>query len=327
LSSRANRSFCRSLELPDPIIRPGQGLNRYSYSWNNPLNLLDPSGLGPITDPCAGLSEAECTAFLNGNPQNTWAGNCELNATCSGGASGDPGYGWESESEEYLAQGMERRAQRGAETYVDCTQAGANCGDAPCATYGTCGTDPNTSGTTTTGGSGGTQPPLKYCDKHPDRCSAPAGGQSAGTQPTGVPNCNSGAVPCDTGVRLASIAPIQIAPPRWEPAPIPVVIGVFNPSGLGNLRAIAGSPLGPTIGYPFPVKPNFGGYLQPYNPATGRFMSYSANPGFMMSSGARFSAGFASGVGTAQGIPGPQPVGLAGNVGYVIGQLVGNFWP
>jgi len=30
---------------PDPIVRPGQKLNRFSYALNNPTNLLDPTGL------------------------------------------------------------------------------------------------------------------------------------------------------------------------------------------------------------------------------------------------------------------------------------------
>jgi len=32
---------------PDPIVRMGQGLNRYSYSWNSPPNFSDPLGLDP----------------------------------------------------------------------------------------------------------------------------------------------------------------------------------------------------------------------------------------------------------------------------------------
>jgi len=30
---------------PDPVVRLGQGLNRFSYSWNNPVNFIDPTGV------------------------------------------------------------------------------------------------------------------------------------------------------------------------------------------------------------------------------------------------------------------------------------------
>ena len=36
---------------PDPIARPGQNLNRYTYGLNDPINMLDPSGLDPT---CSG---------------------------------------------------------------------------------------------------------------------------------------------------------------------------------------------------------------------------------------------------------------------------------
>ena len=40
----------------DPVARLGQGLNRYAYSLNSPVNLLDPSGLDPETRVCASAS-------------------------------------------------------------------------------------------------------------------------------------------------------------------------------------------------------------------------------------------------------------------------------
>jgi RHS repeat-associated protein len=32
---------------PDALVKPGQGMNRYAYALNNPVNLVDPSGLCP----------------------------------------------------------------------------------------------------------------------------------------------------------------------------------------------------------------------------------------------------------------------------------------
>ena len=61
---------------PDPIVRLGQGLNRYSYSWNNPINFLDPSGLDPPPE-CDGMTDDECDQYIIDHPVDTLAGFCE----------------------------------------------------------------------------------------------------------------------------------------------------------------------------------------------------------------------------------------------------------
>ena len=51
-----------SYDLTNP-----QSMNRYAYVLNNPLSLIDPSGLDPIcnTDPDTGL--LECTSYYSGD--------------------------------------------------------------------------------------------------------------------------------------------------------------------------------------------------------------------------------------------------------------------
>jgi RHS repeat-associated protein len=167
---------------PDPVVALGQGLNRFSYAWNNPINLFDPLGLDP-TEP-----EPD-----PGTDENNPAAICELNPSCRDAFRWvfDPSLtGWTSEAEESLVRRLEVEAQRTALTTVDCTQPGANCGPPPCAAYGTCPQDPQ-SGTPPRGGS--QAPTLKFCEKHPDRCAgaaaaatAAAAGIAAGDSLTGI---------------------------------------------------------------------------------------------------------------------------------------------
>jgi RHS repeat-associated protein len=78
------------------------------------------------------------------------------------------------------------------------------------------------------------------------------------------------------------------------------------------------------IGKGYPTKLNRSGALQPYDPATGRYLSTVANPGTVMSPAGRFSAGFAQGWAESKGAAGSTPVGTAGNIGYALGNLLGS---
>jgi RHS repeat-associated protein len=155
-----------SFASPDPIARPGQGLNRYSYAWNNPGNFFDPTGLDPPTDPCAGMNYDECFAFLENYTKNTAAGYCEANPYCSGAMSDLRSYGYGMDPPFKMLQKWDRINGEG-ET-EDGTQSGdiSTPGSETGTTTGTSVVDP-------------TQPPLKYCEKHPDRCSASAASAEA----------------------------------------------------------------------------------------------------------------------------------------------------
>ena len=51
---------------PDPTVRLGQKLNRYSYSRNNPINLSDPSGLDECTGTSTGPTNGGVSCTLDG---------------------------------------------------------------------------------------------------------------------------------------------------------------------------------------------------------------------------------------------------------------------
>jgi RHS repeat-associated protein len=126
---------------PDPILGLGQDLNRFSYSANDPINFLDPTGLEdePV-DQCA-----RNPRYCIDQSDPFW----------------DLADAWASESEEYLARIQEANYLKMLLTYVDCTQPGVDCGPPPCAAHGTC---PNPQTGTSV------ENPLTYCEKHPDRC-------------------------------------------------------------------------------------------------------------------------------------------------------------
>ena len=80
-------------------------------------------------------------------------------------------------------------------------------------------------------------------------------------------------------------------------------------------------------GKPFPEKFNRGAKLQPYDPKSGRFLSYDENHGLLLSPMTRLGAGIGLGLSAAKGVDGGTPVGRAGNLGYMVGYLLGNILP
>lgn len=100
---------------------------------------------------------------------------------------------------------------------------------------------------------------------------------------------------------------------------IEIQYGVIPIGPVGGLRGL--------LGKGFPTKLNRGGLPQPYNPKTGQYLSYGANPGLNMSPVVRFAAGFGQGWAAAKGASGgTTPVGTAGNIGYTVGSFIGNLF-
>ncbi len=85
-----------------------------------------------------------------------------------------------------------------------------------------------------------------------------------------------------------------------------------------------GSSFRKLVGKEYPSKLNRGGKLQPYDPKTGRFLSYGSNPGLKLSPLTRFTSGFAQGWAEAKGATAATPVGPAGNFGYMLGNVIGH---
>ncbi len=82
------------------------------------------------------------------------------------------------------------------------------------------------------------------------------------------------------------------------------------------------------VGKGFPTKKGFMGKPQPYDPKTGQYLPFEANPGIVMSPLGRFSAGFSQGVIEAKGagVQGATPVGKAGSAGHFLGVVLGNIF-
>ena len=61
---------------PDPLAALGQGLNRYTYSINNPINFLDPSGLVQQVDEDDAVLHV--TSMFGGPPGNGEGGGFDF---------------------------------------------------------------------------------------------------------------------------------------------------------------------------------------------------------------------------------------------------------
>jgi len=79
------------------------------------------------------------------------------------------------------------------------------------------------------------------------------------------------------------------------------------------------------VGREYPTKPRAGGGFQPWDPKTGRYLPYSANPGFSLSPLGRFGHGVAAGYADSKGVPYNAPLGRAGGAGFELGRLLGIF--
>ncbi len=100
------------------------------------------------------------------------------------------------------------------------------------------------------------------------------------------------------------------------------LIGMLPIGGIGKVGRLGRK----LIGKPFPTKTGYLGRPQPYNPSNGRYLPHSANPGPQLSPLARFGAGFGQGWAESKGAVGATPVGKAGNIGYMIGNTLGNLF-
>jgi len=96
---------------------------------------------------------------------------------------------------------------------------------------------------------------------------------------------------------------------------------------VGKRRiGVAPTIFGRAVGRGYPAKMNRV-RLQPYDPATGRYLPYSANPGVALSPVARFTAGFGQGVAEAKGAAGGgTPLGSAGALGHALGRIIGSLF-
>ena len=83
-----------------------------------------------------------------------------------------------------------------------------------------------------------------------------------------------------------------------------------------------------SVGKGFPTKVGYMGRQQPYDPKTGRFLPFEANPGPVMSPFGRFSTGFSQGLMEAKGAgaTGATPVGKAGDWGAIVGKIIGTIF-
>jgi RHS repeat-associated protein len=151
---------------PDPIVRLGQKLNRYAYVSNNPTNLYDPSGL-----------EGECptahceTVNVDGNLPPEPPGTPLPNPLMPGVPLN--GLLFNTDAAEDLARRKEEDDARAKDNERH-----------ECVAKGFCLPDPNADDDVPPAPGGDpTPPPLKFCEKHPDRC---GGGGGAGEDPGGV---------------------------------------------------------------------------------------------------------------------------------------------
>lgn len=150
----------------------------------------------------------------------------------------------------------------------------------------------------------------------------PWGLVSYGQLGIGNPGSYGGENDCD---KLKDDLPgaLEYGDPLYSPEDL---IGMLPIGGVGGKLGKVGRLGRKLIGKPFPTKTGYMGRPQPYNPSNGRYLPHSANPGPQLSPLARFGAGFGQGWAESKGAVGATPVGRAGNIGYMIGNTLGNLF-
>ena len=104
-------------------------------------------------------------------------------------------------------------------------------------------------------------------------------------------------------------------------------LGALGGAGVAGVAGTLGTAVRGLAGHGFPTKLNRAGLPQPYNPANGHWLPYSANPGFRESDLCGFGEGFCQGYFYSVGAIADLPT--TGNWGQFFGQiggvLAGNF--
>ena len=304
---------------PDPIVRVGQGLNRYAYSRNSPISFLDPSGLDCITVSSSGATMGDLQIS---QPSSS--------TTCTS----TPRYGFQPTTVHLRTQGV--GVDEPMFTQRVLRQEACNTGVEICnettvvvpPTINENGDPERTHSTATandpTSGSGRREPMVSIVVTDGEPVTTRLQGGLTEVFYGGYKvELRVGSFSFQLGSNVLGSEAFVDPDGNWHEGPL--VSKAWIPVSPGALNSIAGTPLGRSLGFHNPVKYNNGGLLQPYNASTGKFMSYSANDGLNHSEAAKFTTGTASGFGAAQGVPGPTPVGVAGRLGYMIGYIAGTF--
>jgi hypothetical protein len=102
-------------------------------------------------------------------------------------------------------------------------------------------------------------------------------------------------------------------------------VHTYQVSRLGILVHNKCGPLDKALGKNYPTKPNRAGKQQPYDPDSGHYLPYSANPGLARSPAVGFAGGLAQGYAAAiSGADLPPAISPMHGYGQIIGQILGN---
>jgi len=174
---------------PDPFAQPGQGLNRYTYAYNNPINFSDASGLSPdpivFDNGCVGSEMSQAVGNVSVTDDGhghqsisgvSWSTRYVPSAGCkfTSGTNFSGYFTWQ----EMMVMGSDGGAERLDLKLEDQQFFASNSGPTAGAGPGpSAGPGPGT-GAGSGKGSGPGTVTLTYCQKHPERC---GGGGATGT--------------------------------------------------------------------------------------------------------------------------------------------------